>query len=164
MQSWLRLTLITTTVGGGFAGFAATFSSLFDSPGEGILASTLRVTFLALYGYIVVSGLIFVQNPQRLGPLSIAFGLQVPSFSSPYLVYKLAAGPAVVAGFGSPTQPGKFFTIDWQLLLAGSWQFAILQRDRWQFCINLAALAFFASVWISRQRLKASTMHTSTPS
>ncbi len=29
MKSWLRLTLITMTVGGGFAGFAATFYSLF---------------------------------------------------------------------------------------------------------------------------------------
>ena len=141
MKSWLRLTLVTMTVGVDLLASRRRFTSLLASS-EGILASTLRIVFLALYVYITASGLMVVHNPQKIRPLAVALALQVSSISSPFFLYKLSAGPALIAGFGSPTRVGAFFTFDWQLLLASSWRFAILQGDRWQLSVNLLALVF----------------------
>jgi hypothetical protein len=49
MKPWLRLTLITTTVGGGFAGFVVTLDA-FRSQGYAALNVLLISVFLVLFG------------------------------------------------------------------------------------------------------------------
>jgi hypothetical protein len=141
MSSWLRLTLVTVTVGGGFAGFAATFVSLFNNPEEGLLALLLRIAFLGLYAYVTISGLMFVHDPRLTRHLAIALALQIPWISSPLALYLFTAGPAAIIGVGSPTKPRSFFTIEWKLFLAGTWRFSMFQGDRWGMGINLFAMA-----------------------
>jgi hypothetical protein len=143
MKSWVRLALVTVSVGGGFAGFAATLAALFDSQGDKVVASIFRIVFLALYAYITASGLMFVHNPRLVRPLALALALQIPWFSSPLLVYKLAAGPAALIGVVSPAEAGKLLVIHWQLLLAATWRFELFQGARWEVSVNLFALGLF---------------------
>jgi len=159
MKSWLRLTLVTMTVGGGFAGFAGTFLTLSNSQGEGLLALVLRVVFLVLYMYITISGLMFVHNQRIVRPLAAALAMQIPWISSPLLVYDVAAGPSAVIGVGSPTQAGKLFTIDWQLLMGSSWRFEILQGARWRMSVNLLALALLILLRKSTQTGSSTASH-----
>ena len=60
MKPWLRLTLITMTVGGGFAGFVSTLQSLFNSLRASTLNLLLTVVFMGLYAFVTASGLLFV--------------------------------------------------------------------------------------------------------
>jgi hypothetical protein len=48
MKTWLRLTLITMTVGGGFAGVLITAQTLFNSEGSGPGYFVILAVFLAL--------------------------------------------------------------------------------------------------------------------
>lgn len=95
MQPWLRLTLITMTVGGGFAGFVGTLQSLFNSPGVSTFKLVLILIFMGLYVFVTVCGLLYVNDPGRTGPLVAALALQIPWISSPLIVYKFAAGAEV---------------------------------------------------------------------
>jgi hypothetical protein len=91
MKIWLRLALITTTGGGGFTGIALTLS-LFRSQGTGFPSLILLIGFLVLYVFVLTSGLLFVRDPQRTGPLLAALAVQIPYISTPLIVYKFAAG------------------------------------------------------------------------
>src|SRR6516225_2116906 len=91
MKTWLRLTLVTVTVGGGFTGVAITLQALL-SPQQQPLAYILLLAFLALFAFVTASGLIFVHNPQRTALLVPAIALQIPWVSSPLIAYKFAAG------------------------------------------------------------------------
>jgi hypothetical protein len=79
MKPWLRLTLITATVGGGFTGIAVTVQALLNPQNQSPLL--LMGFFLALFTYVTVSGLIFVQNPERKRPLIAALAIQIPWIS-----------------------------------------------------------------------------------
>jgi len=68
MKTWLRLTVVVMTVGGGFAGFTGILQTLFQSHSLRPLNLLLMVLFLGLYGYVTVSGLVFVYEPRRTGP------------------------------------------------------------------------------------------------
>ena len=133
MKTWLRLTLITVTVGGGFTGIAVTLQALF-SPQAHPLAYFLILVCVGLYVFVTASGLIFVHDPQRTSPLIVALALQVPWVSSPLIAYKFAAGFHVTAGLVSGQFSGGFrFGCDFQI--------NFFQQLPWGAGVNLFALA-----------------------
>jgi len=91
MKTWLRLTIITMTVGGGFSGVALTSQVLVHStvlwPNNLVIAS-----FLVLYALVLASGLLFVQNPRNTRLIIVALAIQVPCLLSPIVVYRFASG------------------------------------------------------------------------
>jgi hypothetical protein len=133
MKSWLRLTLITVTVGGGFTGVALTLQ-LFLRPSQPLAYYLLMLAFLALFAFITVSGLVFVHNPQRTDLLIVALGLQIPWVSSPVIAYKLAAGFQVCIALIAGRFAGGF-------RLGSDFQINVFQRLPWGAGVNLFALA-----------------------
>jgi hypothetical protein len=142
MKPWLRLTIVTMTVGGGFAGLAASLQALFNSPGVSTFNLLVTVAFIGLYLFVLVSGLFFVYDPLWTGPLVAALAIQIPWISSPYIVYKFAAGFQAFITVGSAESAntvGLHFGIDF--LLGGSWKFSLFQGDSLGVGVNIAALA-----------------------
>ena len=142
MKPWLRLTLITATVGGGFTGIAVTFQALLDPRNQSPLL--LMGFFLALFTYVTVSGLIFVQNPERKRPLIAALAIQIPWISSPFVVYEFAAGCRAVLSLRMPEQVG--LPIDTYIPLGSGWRFFLLQSNPWSIGINIFPLVILVSL------------------
>ena len=146
MKPWLQLTLIVMTVGGGFAGFAATLESLFNSSDASKLSLLLRVMVLGLYAFVIASGLSLVRDPTRTGPLIAALALQIPSLSSPVIVYEFATGLGAFIDVGSL---GKGNTVGFHFswLLGADLSFAVLQDHPLRVGVNVVALTIFLLVW-----------------
>ena len=133
MKTWLRLTLITMTVGGGFTGVALTLQTLLGLLGRQPLNFVLGAGILALYVFVTVSGLLFVQNLRRTGPLVVSIALQVPWVSSPLIAYRFAAGFQVSAAFIG----GRF---NGGVRLGSDFQINVLQQLPWGAGANIFAL------------------------
>jgi hypothetical protein len=134
MKSWLRLTLITVTVGGGFTGVAITLQALCERLNQPPAYYVLMMAFIAIFAFITSSGLVFIQNPERTDLLIIALGLQIPWVSSPIIAYKLAAGFQVCVALIGGRIAGGF-------RLGSDFQINFFQRLPWGAGINLFALA-----------------------
>lgn len=139
MNPWLRLTLVTITVGGGFAGFVIALESLLNAKGQGPLNLLILVFFVALYGFVIASGLIFVQKPRRTRPLLIALAIQVPWISLPQVVYQFAAGFHASVGIGS-LQPGTF-GLRFGSAMGSTFTIMLLQDKPWILGVNVFALS-----------------------
>jgi hypothetical protein len=135
MKPWLRLTLITATVGGGWTGVAITLQSLLGRRDQAAVYYVLMVAFLAVFAFITISGLVFVLHPERTTPLVLALALQIPLVSSPIVAYRLAAGFQVSVGFLDGRFSGGF-------RLGTDFQINFFQRLPWGVGINLFALVF----------------------
>src|SRR5262245_36675978 len=98
MNSALRLTLVTMTVGGGSAGAAITAQIMFSPQAETPAARGICMVFALLYLFVLTSGLWFVQNPRKLVPMATSLVLQIPVFSSPIVAYRFGAGVFAPAG------------------------------------------------------------------
>ncbi len=133
MKPWLRLTLITLTVGGGFTGFSVTMQQLFKPQSQQPVYFALLVGFLALYAFVTASGLLFVQNPRQTGPLFIAIAMQVPWVSSPLFTYRFTSGFHVTIGVVGGSLGGGFN-------LGSDWQCNVFQKLPWGIGVNLFAL------------------------
>jgi hypothetical protein len=133
MKSWLRLTLITVTVGGGFTGVAITLQALFR-PNQPPAYYLLMLAFIAIFAFVTVSGLVFVHNPQRTELLIAALALQIPWVSSPIIAYKLAAGFQVCVALIGGRLAGGF-------RLGSDFQINFFQQLPWGAGVNLFALA-----------------------
>ncbi|MGC2621164.1 MAG: hypothetical protein WA414_19120 [Acidobacteriaceae bacterium] len=94
MTTWLRLTVVTMTVGGGFLGAVVTVQRLINWGPDGFqLSSAILLTiFLGLFVFVVASGLVFIADPRRTQLLVWALAMQLLWVSSPLLVYRIAAG------------------------------------------------------------------------
>lgn len=99
MKPWLRLTLITLTVGGGFAGVVFTVQALQ----AGKLTGTWTVVSTLLYVFVLISGLVLVYRPQVTLPVILVLALQVPSFSVRGLHYEFYAGLSAVVTLSRTT-------------------------------------------------------------
>jgi hypothetical protein len=132
MNTWLRWVFIVLSVGGGFTGIAVTTEALFrNEAGLGTwLICGLAILF---YLFIVVSGLIFADNPARTFPLVAALIVQIPWVSSPVFVYSICAGSGVSAGL----LDGKV-VLNWRF--GSSFEFFILGGHPWGAGINFFAL------------------------
>ncbi len=134
MNPWLRLALITMSVGGGFTGVAVILQSLLSPHSEPVAYHVLMIGFLTLYVFVTISGLVFVQNPKRTGPLIVALALQIPWISSPIIAYKFVAGFQVSAAFIGSEFNGGF-------RLGSDFQINVFQQLPWGVGINIFALA-----------------------
>jgi hypothetical protein len=156
MKPWIRLTLITMTVGGGFAGVAATLQALFNASGESTLNQVTMVVFMGLYAFVTASGLVFVHDSTRTGPLQAALLIQIPSISSPVIVYKFAAGLETliyVSGLEKEKTPG----LRLGLQLGSNWSFALQQDNPLRVGVNIAALAILVLLWQTRRPARRMT-------
>jgi hypothetical protein len=159
MRIWLRLILITMAVGGGFTGFVATLQSLFASLGQSPLYLFLTAVAIGLYAFVFVSGLIFVHDPGRTKPLSLALAIQIPWVSSPFLTYKFAAGSEAVLSIGSIEEGRVGVHLGTNTLLGSTFAFNLLGADRWIIGVNLVALTFLVLL-LKSVRTPAHTVQT----
>jgi len=130
------------TVGGGFTGIVITAQSLFNSSGLSALNLALMVGFIGLYVFVTASGLIFVHDPTRTGPLFVALAIQIPELSSSVIVYKFVAG--LEASFGVRWLENKGATslnFDWVLQLGCRARVVFFQENPLRIGVNFAALA-----------------------
>ncbi len=151
MNAWLRLVLITMTVGGGFTGFALTLQSIIESRGDATITVVLLVIFLLVCAYVTVSGLIFVQKPQVTRPLIGALAIQIPWISSPPIVYHLGAGFSAVLGIGSSEHAEESFNIFWNCFLGTTWQFRLFSQASWRVSVNVIPLVLLIRQQLSRR-------------
>ena len=150
MKTWLRLTLITVTVGGGFTGSVLTFQSLIGSRSQKPLILLVISVFFALNVCVTVCGLMFVHDPGRTRPILVALAVQIPWISSPLVVYKFSTGFNAVLSLGSPERAGDFaFQLGWASFLGRSWKFALFEGNEWRIGINVFALVIFILLWKS---------------
>jgi hypothetical protein len=122
MKPWLRLTLITISVGGGFTGFALTFQALqsgLSSHTEPLLNLLIMGIFLLLNAGVAASGLLFVHDPECTRPLAASLAIQVPWISSPFLTYRFASGLELILSVLLALRRGKTsrFTLRGSVLL-----------------------------------------------
>jgi hypothetical protein len=88
MKPWLRLTLVAVSVGGGVTGVYACMDALVNRKGLAPSSYAIFMGAFLIYAFVAASGLVFVQNPRRVGLLQVGLALQCPWISSPILVYK----------------------------------------------------------------------------
>ena len=145
MATWLRLALVTMTVGGGYLGVAIALQALAN-PGA-LQAQQLWIVagFGALYAFVLVAGLLFVQNPRRILPVVIAVTAQVPWVSSPLVTYRFTAGAHAAVGMIA----GRFAA---SARLGSDFQFHLLQPMPIGCGVNLVAVLFLALLLRSQSR------------
>jgi hypothetical protein len=139
------------TVGGGFTGFLVALQPLFASRGQSTLNLLLVAVAVALYAFVFVSGLIFVHDPRRTKPLCLAFAIQIPWVSPPFLTYKFAAGSEFALSIGNIEQGKVGVHLGTDTLLGSTFAFNLLQEDRWIIGVNLIALTIFVLLLRSAQ-------------
>jgi hypothetical protein len=154
MKPWLRLLLVTMTVGGGFAGFLSTLQALFSLSRVSSTNLAVIILFMGLYAVVTASGLLFVHDPARQGPLAFALLLQLPCISSSLIVYKFSAGFDLCAAVGS-TENAKgveagFF---WDFNLGSHWKCAFGAENPFRVGVNLAALALLLVLWRAQRQV-----------
>jgi hypothetical protein len=148
MKTWLRLTLVAATVGGGFAGMVLADQSLSNPAGHRPAYVVLMVAILALYTFVTASGLWFVWDIRRIRPLLAALAIQIPWLSTPLIVYKFAAGFFAVLTVGSPEEPGSFgLHFGAEALLGCMSRFAWHQEIPWSIGANVFALLLLVLAW-----------------
>jgi hypothetical protein len=156
MKTWLRWILIVISVGGGFTGITFTTETLFRQ--EASLAAWLICGFaILLYLFIVVSGLIFADNPRRTLPLIAALIIQIPWVSSPFFVYGFCTGFRVAAGI----LDGK---IVFNFRFGSYFEFFILGSHPWGAGINFFAVVALILLLRYSQRPKKALEPTGTAS
>jgi hypothetical protein len=145
VKTWLRLTLITMTVGGGFTGVALTFLSLQTQQNRDLPNLETLASFFALYCYVIGSGLVLVRDPQKTRPIMIAFAAQIPRISSPVIAYNFCAGAE--AFFDVKVAPPGL-RLGGELLVFGSrCHFSMLREAPWSLGVNYFALVMLVLLW-----------------
>jgi hypothetical protein len=149
MKTWLRWTLLVLTIGGGYTGFVLIAGVMLRSNDAGVVDIIVGIEAVVLYTFIVVSGLLFADNPKCTLPMIFAFGLQIPWLSSPILTYSFSAGLRISAGL-----------IGWRITLGyrlGSDAMLLFLVHRpWGIGINFFALLVFILLLRYRKALKKS--------
>ena len=144
MKQWLRLTLVTMTIGGGFTGVAVTLQLLFSTQVQSPLDCALILMFVALFAFVTVSGVVFVHDPNQTSLLKAALALQVPWVSSPLFAYKFAAGFQIGGALMGGSFAGGF-------RLGSDFQIYFFQRLPWGFGVNFFALALLVLLVMATQ-------------
>jgi len=153
MNLWLRLTLITMTVGGGFTGLAATCHALqssFNSHSQTPLNLLMMGVFLVLNAGVIASGLLFVCDPHRTNPLLAALAVQIPWISSYLIAYRFATGFELVLSVNGPAKGEDLaFHLGWAFFLGTSWSLSFSQEHQFGLGVNVWALTMFVLLWRS---------------
>lgn len=156
MKTWLRLLLITMTVGGGYTGIVLTIT-LFRSLNTP-LQLLLIITFLILFSFVFAAGLLFVQNPKRTGPLLAALALQIPWVSSPQFVYQFVTGVYSATTLGTPENSDRLGVhFGWNLNIGAHFLFRLGSYEDVPLTIgiNVVALILFIILFRFTQSSKA---------
>jgi hypothetical protein len=133
MNRWLRLLLITMSVGGGFTGVSVAVDAMSKSHADvGIGAA-----FLLASTFVLVSGLAFVLE-RKTTLLFAAIAVQVPTLSTPLVIYQFWSGFHVTFTAGN-LQSGSS-GVDFHAGLGSFFKFYLAQGDGWNFGVNLFAL------------------------
>lgn len=156
MKTWLRLLLVTVTVGGGFGGVILALDLLYHL--NGWRQFMLSVIFFLCFLFVTVAGLIFVHNPKRTGLVLAALAMQIPWISSPVFVYQFATGLYAAVTLGTPDQSNRF-----GLHLGFSMQFGTIANGNigsyeevpWTVGANVFALILFILLLRNRRLDKA---------
>lgn len=149
MKPWLRLTLVAMTIGGGFSGVVRTMQSFSRLSTQELVIAFI---FIGLYAGVTASGLLFVHDPTRSGPLVAALILQVPWISSSLIVYKFAAGLGVCASVGSTGNASRVEAgLFWEFMLGSRWRCDLGEENPLRVGVNVAALALLLLLWRARQ-------------
>jgi hypothetical protein len=156
MKPWLRLTLITVTIGGGFTGVAVTLQAILARQSQPPAYYVLMLGFLALFAFVTVSGLVFVHNPERTDLMILSLALQVPWISSPIIAYKLAAGFQICVALIGGHWAGGF-------RLGSDFQINLFQQVRWGVGINLFALMLLVLLLGERKQPNSRLPPTTAP-
>jgi len=98
MKPWLRLTVVTLAIGGGFSGFSLTIMRIPEVLKTQPVYLVIAFLFLALYAFVTASGIACVQKPERTAPLIFSFAIQIPLISSAFITYRFFAGFHVTIG------------------------------------------------------------------
>jgi hypothetical protein len=130
LKTCFRWLLLVCSIGGGFAGIAVTLQVMMGSQSPAGLALFLNIAFVALYAFVVVSGLIFADNPNRTTPLIIALIIQIPRASSPMLACGFSTGFHAILGFIG----GRVWA---HVGLGTEYQLSIMQGMPWGLGINI---------------------------
>lgn len=80
------------TVGGGFEGIVNVAEEIYALKSHTAHDLVPLVVFAVLYAFTISAGLLFADDAKRTRPLIISLILQVPTFWSPFLSYRFAAG------------------------------------------------------------------------
>jgi hypothetical protein len=89
---------------------------------------------IGLYTYGIFAGVRLSEDASHYGHVLFFYALQVPFFSSPILVYRIACGfHATIWVVG--------FSLGWMLRLGSDCQLTILQPNPWGGGVNLFAAA-----------------------
>jgi hypothetical protein len=155
MKTWLRMTVVLMTVGGGFAGVLITANQLFHLEGHGVAYAILVSIFFLLYAFVATSGLMFVHDPRRTRPVLVALALQIPWVSGPIFAYQFASGLFAAMTVGTPEEAGRMnlhFGLNAQI---GS-QFSVagFQEIPWSLGVNLIPFLIFV---LLRRSVQASS-------
>jgi hypothetical protein len=154
IKTWLRLTLIVTTVGGGFCGAAFSAQYLFSPQTTGLAVKVICSAFLALNAYVVTSGLLLVQNSRRLKPVIASLIMQVFSFSSPIVTYSFGTGVFFLVGLsGSGAMIRAFFNFR----VGALWEFYLFRSSGWDVGINLFPVALLLCLAMVSESEKIAT-------
>jgi len=143
VKTWLRLTLITMTVGGGFTGIAVSLNALAKTHPRTPSTLVILVLFVLLYAVVTIAGLLFVVDPRRTGPLAAVLILQIPRLSSPIAAFKLTAGGEASIDLVS----GRFSS---DFLLGSDFSFSFLRPMPWGLGINCVAVILLVLVLRAR--------------
>jgi|HubBroStandDraft_1064217.scaffolds.fasta_scaffold81906_2 hypothetical protein len=153
IKTWLRLTLVTMTIGGGFTGVVVTSQAFSNAEGHGPAHLVLMSGFLALYAFVTASGLFFVWDARCIRPVLAALAIQVPWISTPVIVYKFAAGSHAVLTVGSPEEAGNFgLRFGAEAMLGSIFRFELFQEAHWSIGVNFAALLLLVLSWPRARR------------
>lgn len=156
MKTWLRLLLVTVTVGGGFTGIVLT-SNLLGSGGHGAMQIVIILLFMTLYAFVTMSGLLLVHDESRTRPVLTALALQIPWVSSPVMVYQFASGLHAAFTVGTPEDTDRIgIHFGWNLLFGTHFRFRLgaYRESPSAFGVNAVALALFILLLRSRQHLR----------
>lgn len=161
ISAWLRIALIITSVGGGFAGFALTLQLLSKLTSSQLGNVCVALIFLALYAYVIAAGLLFAQDARRTALLYVALALQVPRLSSPWVAYQFASGLYIALEAGSFGRGGG---LKLGLTFGSVWQFSMFQPAPMIIGINLFAVLMLVLLHRAMRRERTKQQQTGSSS
>ena len=167
MKTWLRLLLVTVTVGGGFTGIVLT-SNLLGSGGHGAMQIVIVLLFMALYAFVTVSGLLLVLDESRTRPVLTALALQIPWVSSPVMVYQFASGLHAAITLGTPEDTDRIgIHLGWNFLFGTHFQFRVGTYQETPLALGVNAVAVALVIFLLRysrdeQRQRAASVESVT--
>jgi hypothetical protein len=154
MKSWLRLTVVTCTVGGGFTLLSLASYGLLHlgtNPGTAIVLNWWFAVVLSVF--IVISGLALVHDPCRSRLAEVAVALQIPYFCSPLLGWTLISGVGLSTAISSRPIAGLTLVGGnlWiGLELGAHFTFSYFNEHSWGIGVNWVALLLFTMLRYAR--------------